>query len=93
MLTECHRKYPGRSLPSFLNGILVIKTFRPTLTKVPLPNNVRKMTTQSFITLVVENVDVLGSQGEAQFGKPRDVEEEENVKAWVEGLRVPGGAG
>lgn len=51
------------------------------------------MTTQSFITLVVENVDVLGSQGEAQFGKPRDVEEEENVKAWVEGLRVPGGAG
>lgn len=93
MLKLSHRKHPGRTLANCLNGILTVKNFRPTLTRVPLPNNVRQTTKQSFITLEVDSVDVLGSEGEGQFGRPRDVEEDENVKVWVEGLRVPGGAG
>lgn len=71
----------------------VIKDFRLSFSRVPPGNNVREMSPESHLILEVGFVDILGSEGEEQFGNPKDVEEEAKVKLWVEGLRMPGGNG
>jgi hypothetical protein len=43
--------------------------------------------------LEVGFVEVLGSDGEGEFGNPKDIEENEKVMAWTKGLREHGGGG
>jgi hypothetical protein len=61
--------------------------------RIPVGNNVRKQSPDSHLLFEVGSVDILGSDGEGEFGNPKDVEENEKVMAWTEGLREHGGGG
>lgn len=94
MLNEsCNRKHNGRRLTEQKNAIAVIKDFRPAFCRVPLGNNVRKLSVESYLTFEVGFVGILGAEGEGRFGNPKNVEENEKVKLWAEGLREDGGGG
>lgn len=73
--------------------MIQIKDFRPKFTRVPPGNNVRTLSAQSYLALEVGYVDVLGSDGEGLFGNPKDIEENDKLKLWSDGLREDGGGG
>ena len=56
-------------------------------------NNVKKMSPDSHLVFEVGFVDILGSDGEGQFGNPKNIEENEKVMAWTQGMREHGGGG
>lgn len=45
------------------------------------------------LALEVNLVSVIGADSEGVFGNPRDLETNEDMKAWCEGLREGGGGG
>jgi hypothetical protein len=92
-LDVVHRKHSGNRLTEYRNAIVQIKNFRPTFSRVPIGNNVRQQSADSHLLFEVGSVDILGSEGEGQFGNPTDVEENEKVMAWTGGLREHGGGG
>ncbi|KAF7972870.1 hypothetical protein HWV62_16648 [Athelia sp. TMB] len=87
------RKNAGNPLTSRTNTIVTINKFRPVFTRVVLGNNIRKLSSESYLALEVGSIVVLGSEGENVFGSPRSVEENDKVKLWVTDMRKPGGNG
>ncbi|KIM83236.1 hypothetical protein PILCRDRAFT_819474 [Piloderma croceum F 1598] len=87
------KKNNGCRLTENRNALVQIKNFRPTFCRVPIGNNVRKQSPESYLVLEVGSVEVLGSEGEGEFGNPKDIEENEKVMAWTKGLREHGGGG
>lgn len=87
------RKNAGNPLTSRANAIVTINKFRPVFTRVVLGNNIRKLSSESYLALEVGSIVVLGSEGENVFGSPRSVEENDKVKLWVTDMRKPGGNG
>ena len=52
-----------------------------------------KLTNQSILALDCDSVSLLGSYDEALFGSPREVETNNDLRLWSEGLRQDGGGG
>jgi hypothetical protein len=74
------------------DSLVCIKDFRPIFTRVPIGNNVRKMTPESHLVLEVGYIEVIGSEGEP--GKVvQEVGMNEALKLWTEGMREDGGGG
>ena len=92
-LKYMRRKNAGNPLTSRTNAIVTINQFRPVFTRVVPGNNVRKLSSESFLALEVGSIAVLGSEGENIFGSPRSVEENDKVKLWVTDMRKPGSNG
>ena len=51
------------------------------------------MTPDEHLALEIGSADVLGADHEGVFGSPTLIENQEEVKAWVQGLRQGGGEG
>ena len=51
------------------------------------------MDKSEHLALAIGFVHVIGSDHEGTFGSPKDVEKDEDIALWVEGLREGGGAG
>ncbi|KZP22384.1 hypothetical protein FIBSPDRAFT_859696, partial [Athelia psychrophila] len=92
-LQDYSRRQPGNSFFSALNGIITINRFRPVFTRIPLANNIRQATRDSYLAFEVNSINVLGSQGEGVFGTPKSVEEDSDVKMWADDMRKLGGNG
>lgn len=45
------------------------------------------------IALEINDIEVLGSEGEGLFGSPRELEQDEDIAEWIAGLRQGGNAG
>ena len=88
-----YRKNNGNRLTEYRNAIVQIKNFQPVFCRVPVGNNVRKLTIDYHLILEVGSIDVLGSEGEGEFGNPIDIDDNEKVMAWTKGLREHGGGG
>jgi hypothetical protein len=82
----------ARHLVNRLCALVCIKDFRPILTRVPVGNGVRKNSSQSRLALAVEFIDIVGGAGE-QIRAVQDVETNDKVRRWTEGLREDGGGG
>lgn len=87
------RKYSTSPLTSHLGAVVAIKDFRPVFTRIPLPNNCRTMSAESYLAFEVDSINILGSDGESIFGSPKTVEENVKVKAWADDQRKMGGNG
>jgi hypothetical protein len=44
------------------------------------------------LALEIDSVSIIGSIGEAQWGDPQDIEANEDLRLWSEGLRRDGGS-
>lgn len=60
------------------------------LTRVPSTHG---MSSMSHLALEVKEFDVKGSFGADPWGSPQDVESDERIREWIEGLRTDGGGG
>lgn len=60
--------------------------------RVPLGNNVKKLSPQPRLALDIGNVRVVGSAGE-DVPSAQDVEEDAKVEMWTCGLREDGDGG
>jgi hypothetical protein len=73
-------------------SLVCIKNYRPIFTRVPVGNNIRKMTPEQHLALEVGFIEVVGGEGEK--GKPcKDAETDEKLKLWTQGMREDGGGG
>jgi hypothetical protein len=75
-----------------LCALVCIKDFRPIFTRVPVGNGVRKNSSQSRLALAVGFIEVIGGEGE-RIKAVQDVETNDKVRRWTEGLREDGGGG
>lgn len=62
------------------------------LTRVPRPDG-QGMTPTPRLVLDVKEFEVKGSYGAETWGSPRDVETDERIHEWTEGLKGDGGGG
>jgi hypothetical protein len=51
------------------------------------------MTVSGTLALNVDYVEVVGAAGEPEFGSPRTLDNNNELKDWIEGLRAGGGSG
>jgi hypothetical protein len=51
------------------------------------------MSEQARLALETDHISIIGSIGEAQWGDPQDVETNNHLYLWSEGLRQHGGGG
>lgn len=51
------------------------------------------MTSDTHLAIDCQAFGVIGSFGEAMWGRPKTVESDADLGAWVRGLRKDGGAG
>ncbi|KAJ7072389.1 hypothetical protein C8F01DRAFT_1103834 [Mycena amicta] len=83
----CHARY-GRRMPESKSAVVVLKNFKLICARIPSKGG---MTAESFIALDCDSVEILNRHDES--GQPTDINEEEDIRKWVLGLRQPGGAG
>ena len=50
------------------------------------------MTDKPVLALQIDYVSIIGSIGEAQWGDPKDIEMNDDLHQWSEGLRKDGGS-
>jgi hypothetical protein len=76
-----------------VNAIFMIQNFRPICSRVPVGNNVKKMTPETHLVLdVIGNVRVVGGGREA-LRNAKDIEENADIMEWTCGLREDGDGG
>jgi hypothetical protein len=80
------RRNAGRRLTSRRWGIATIRCTGPFLCRPPIKNG-KGLEDELTIALVIDQVEVAGSEGEAMFGDPRCVTKEEPMRRWLAGLR------
>ncbi len=51
------------------------------------------MSNDEFVVFVCNDVSLLGSSGEAVFGRPKGIEQHPDICQWTKGLAKGGGAG
>jgi len=51
------------------------------------------MSNEEFVVFVCNDVSLLGSSGEAVFGRPKGIEQHPDICQWTKGLAEGGGAG
>ena len=66
--------------------------FKPFFARVPLSNG-QGLDSVERLALEVNLLRVIGSDGAGLFGDPKDLETNEDMRAWCEGLRNGGGDG
>jgi hypothetical protein len=52
-----------------------------------------KLTSQCVLAIDCDSVSLFGSFDEARFGSPKEVEANNDLRLWSEGLRQDGGGG
>ena len=52
-----------------------------------------KLTSQCVLAFDCDSISLVGSYDEAPFGSPREVETNNDLRLWSEGLRQDGGGG
>jgi hypothetical protein len=76
-----------------VNAIFTIQSFRPICSRVPVGNNVKKMTEETHLALdVVGKVKVVGG-GRETLRCVKDIEENAEIMDWTCGLREDGDGG
>src|SRR5712671_207552 len=73
-------------------AVATIKSFKPAFQRIP-SGQVGKMTVSETLALHVDQVKIVGSAGEPEFGSPKALENHRELKEWIEGLRAGGGDG
>ncbi|KAI0092925.1 hypothetical protein BDY19DRAFT_920900 [Irpex rosettiformis] len=74
-------------------AFITMTKFRPMLSRVPLGPAKQGMSTKAHIVLEVDAFEIIGAFGEDAWGKPVDMEFNQDIKLWVEGMREGGGNG
>ncbi|THH07842.1 hypothetical protein EW145_g3108 [Phellinidium pouzarii] len=82
----------ARRLTNRRYAVAFVKDFKPIFVRVPL-ENVKGMSIVEHLALEVDFIDIVGSDHEGLFGRPRDIEQDEDVGEWVAGLSEGGGGG
>lgn len=70
----------------------VIKDYKLFFARVPAGNN-KGMGPDEHLNLEIDYIETVGSPHEGVFGNPLDVEQDEEIKMWVTGLKEGGGGG
>jgi hypothetical protein len=87
----------AKRLTEYKTAIVTIKKFRPFFARVPLRRekgtSAKGMSEKSYLALDVEQVTLVGSENEAQYEDPRELETNEDIRIWAAGLRQDGGGG
>jgi hypothetical protein len=52
-----------------------------------------KLTSQRVLAIDCDSVSLVGSFDEARFGNPTEIESNNDLRLWSEGLRQDGGGG
>ncbi|KAJ7287604.1 hypothetical protein C8J57DRAFT_1284398 [Mycena rebaudengoi] len=89
-VAECNR-CTGRRITEAKTALVSIKKFRPVSMRVPSRN--RGMSAEPQLALLCDSVTVIGSLGDSQWGSPRDIDANPDLREWSIGLRQDGGAG
>ncbi|KAJ7218130.1 hypothetical protein GGX14DRAFT_439944 [Mycena pura] len=89
-VAACYKSL-GRRMTESRTALVIVKKFRPTSTRVPSRNG--GMSSESFIALQCDSVQLVGSFGEGKWGNPQNVESDPELHDWSLGLRQDGGAG
>ncbi|KAH7910573.1 hypothetical protein BJ138DRAFT_1113950 [Hygrophoropsis aurantiaca] len=74
------------------NGLVLIREFRPMFTRIPVGRGISELTTNAHLALEVGFVQYVGGSGHI-IGDPQNLEKNNLLKMWVEGLRQNGGGG
>ncbi|KAJ7132817.1 hypothetical protein C8R43DRAFT_1023510 [Mycena crocata] len=80
------RKF-GRRLTETRTALVTIKQFKPISTRVPVRKG--NMSAETRLALHCEEVSVIGSSGENQWGHPKDLDSDVDLREWVHGLSCP----
>ncbi|RDB16980.1 hypothetical protein Hypma_002651 [Hypsizygus marmoreus] len=88
---EC-TKLSRHRLTEHKSAIIFISDFKPFFARVPGKNGVG-MSSEAFLALECNSLQLIGSYGEDRFGNPKPVESNSDLREWSEGLRKDGGAG
>ncbi|TFY80981.1 hypothetical protein EWM64_g3035 [Hericium alpestre] len=83
----------GKRLTAQNGAVVSIKQFQPVFRRIPVGENIQKMTKLETLALDVGSVSIIGSAHEPMFGSPQDLQCNESLQTWMEGLREPGGGG
>ncbi|KAH7921399.1 hypothetical protein BV22DRAFT_1198227 [Leucogyrophana mollusca] len=83
----------GRRLTENRNAVIFIRDFRPTFTRIPVGNNVPRLTANAHLALEVGYIAVLAPDCGYMFGNPQALDTNNKLKLWAEGLRQHGGGG
>lgn len=94
-LNEFTRKYgldSDKRLTFQRYALAVIKQYKPFFARVPLGNG-KGMAPEEHLSLEVDFIETIGLPHDGLFGEPRDIEQDEDIKLWVAGLKEGGGGG
>ncbi|KAH8107992.1 hypothetical protein BXZ70DRAFT_27293 [Cristinia sonorae] len=80
----------GCDLTELKTAFIQLKSFRPMLARVPSGG---RMSDVARLWLEVKEFEVKGSYGAEVWSSPTDVETEQRIRVWAEGLRSDGGGG
>jgi hypothetical protein len=86
----CDRIY-GRRLTQHQTAIIRIKDFKLFFARVPVRGG--NLTSSETLVLECNSAVLHGSLDEKRVGNPQDVTLNQDIKAWIEGLRQGGGNG
>ncbi|KAI0358690.1 hypothetical protein OH77DRAFT_1518672 [Trametes cingulata] len=86
-------RHAGRSITSYKSALVRLSRVRPAFGRVARHESGGGMTDHPRLFLDVDEIDVLGSFGEATWGAPVDIGQDPNIREWMMGLQHGGGGG
>jgi hypothetical protein len=81
-----------RRLTEHKTALISITEFQPFFARIPLANK-KGMSKMACLALNIKSFSIVGSAGEAEWGRPRDIEKNPDLLEWSQGLRKDGGEG